>query len=143
VVIVFFGVFYMHKHQSGFTLIELIAVIVILGILAATAVPRFVNLQDEATLATTRQIAGAIESASALNSAVDVAIEAGLTTTATDPLTTVDNCSDGGLLLNDAALPTGYAITAAAVADKAAVTCTLTRTGTAITSTFVIIGAAP
>ena len=37
----------MRKAEQGFTLIEIIAVLVILGILAAVAVPRFVNLQDE------------------------------------------------------------------------------------------------
>ena len=36
------------KSQSGFTLIEIIAVLVVLGILAAVATPRFINLQDEA-----------------------------------------------------------------------------------------------
>lgn len=35
------------KNEKGFTLIEIIAVLIILGILAAVAVPKFVNMQDE------------------------------------------------------------------------------------------------
>lgn len=53
-------------RQKGFTLIELVVVIVILGLLAATALPRFVDLTGNARAASAQGVAGGLRSAVAL-----------------------------------------------------------------------------
>ncbi|TMX56179.1 type II secretion system protein [Vibrio rotiferianus] len=54
------------KRQGGFTLIELVVVIVILGILAVTAAPRFLNLQQDARASALQGLKGAVEGASGI-----------------------------------------------------------------------------
>ncbi|MGE4544388.1 MAG: type II secretion system protein [Pedobacter sp.] len=54
------------RNQTGFTLIEVVTVIVVLGIMAAVAVPRFVDMREEALEASKAAMSGVVKSAHAL-----------------------------------------------------------------------------
>lgn len=54
------------KKQAGFTLIELVIVIIILGILAVTAAPKFLNLQEDAKKSAAQGVQAAVSSSAQL-----------------------------------------------------------------------------
>jgi prepilin-type N-terminal cleavage/methylation domain-containing protein len=116
----------MKQVQRGFTLIELVMVIVILGVLAAVAIPKFVDLKSDAAAAATQGVAGALSSASAINYGARSINSSNTATFAV--AASAAGCTAIGTNMQD--MPAGYAISGTAP------TCTVTNSSTGKTASF-------
>jgi MSHA pilin protein MshA len=121
----------MTVKNNGFTMIELVMVIVIIGIITAVAIPKFINIKADAHRETLEGVAGALSSASAINygaRAVDG--------TKGDPIA---NCIDVALALQSG-LPNGYTITSAGIGPGDTVSCIVSDDTSGDTTTFTGLG---
>lgn len=133
----------MKKAQGGFTLIELVVVIVILGILAAVALPKFVNMSSQARVAKMNGAVGAVKSATALVHAQYLAGGSTATTLTLEgqSVTLTNGYPDAASIAVAAGLDDSYVSDStttsgtASISDKTKSTCLFTYQNAASTTT--------
>jgi len=107
------------RGMSGFTLIELVVVIALLGILAAFAIPRFASLEREARVATSQGLAGSLRGAAAMAHSLFLAQGVNPVNMEGNPINLTNgypDASDVELTLADS---TGYNVTVNGGGDQA------------------------
>jgi MSHA pilin protein MshA len=111
------------KKQDGFTLVELVVVIALLGILAAFAIPRFASLETEARSATTQGLSGSVRSASAMAHGLFIATGSSPVSMEGASIDIVNGYPSAATVQNTLADTTGFSVATAGT------TTTFTKTG--------------